>query len=569
MPLLDGGNNTNNNNNNHRTIAKKYYYVSLSFTIIIISFSIFSLFHPIFDFDLDFNAMAQEITSNINTQAIPIGTQALTPTTTLEFDAGVLFVTVFLRDATSPEVDLEFDLSDIVIEIQESTAVPNFFTPPENQAQKVLVSPGKYNVKAFFKVDLDNDGGFILIDIEKLNLVNNNDDTIEDVIEFDGACDATISKDEQKACSIRIVIDDDTLAELLDLANLEGEVGELALVGVGNEDADTEEQPENTLLGITSANTASGRLPIDVCKLSETGVGINVDKFRPLAASYNFDATTSISEIKEILRSTNVKVDAGYPDKRLKPITFEIGFDNSPFADNAKLTVANSLFKSEIYSEQEPFNDRTAGFQIKRIYTDCKFVSIAKAPTKYDGSSASSVEGKKVYPLGQRDKVPPEKAQVPADIDESLDFKLGTQNNGLVPGIVGEESILGLGTSNDKNILNPPFIDCSNKFSGETRTRTATTDTLKNQLSFYKIIGAIDTKDLSEFNGNQQVRLEVVVDLINKDQAVITENNNDLIKLNFIINPGESNAKSVPLALQEISTDCKSISYADTLVQDF
>ncbi len=85
------------------------------------------------------------------------------------------------------------------------------------------------------------------------------------------------------------------------------------------------------------------------------------------------------------------------------------------------------------------------------------------------------------------------------------------------------------------------------------------------------MVAGFDRDSLDGIDGDKKISLRVTVDLISTDQALITENNNELIKFNLVIDPGEREEKVtiVPLSLITISTDCISVSYSDDLVVDF
>ena len=57
--------------------------------------------------------------------------------------------------------------------------------------------------------------------------------------------------------------------------------------------------------------------------------------------------------------------------------------------------------------------------------------------------------------------------QVPSDMNNSPSIKLGTDNNGILPSISSKQVLSNLGTPDQKNILNPPFVSCKGVFSSD------------------------------------------------------------------------------------------------------
>ena len=529
-----------------------------------------------------------------NADNTALNTKIVIPSTSINLieDKGILLVNTIVNDKTSLDDSIDFDHSNVRIKVLAGNPNPETFIPKENTPTNVILDPGNYDIQVFLEFDFDEDGIITSIDITDFQ------DIIVDIegnrlLELNN-CEGSIVEGGQQVCTVEITITDAILAELLG-GELEGDL-------IGNADSDTANQLQGEVEGIVGgALLGTGKLPVDVCKVGDLkapqqGANIFETDFQPIGATYNFDGKLSLSELTEVLQDSNSKIDPDFPRKGSKQqIVFEILFDNNnPLLTavateraDAKLTPANSIFKSTVFADREPFNAKDAGFEVKRIWTDCKFTSIAKAVTKYDGSSASSAEGIEIVPLGELgegklddDKgnkvgVPPKRAQVPSDIDKTTSFKLGTKEEGLQPGLSsGLSTSLGkLSDPRQQSILNPPFVTCENKFASNLKEVTnglgLTQSSNANVISNYQIIGTIDTNEIKNVGGTKDVSLRVTVDLKNKDQAVITNNNNDLIKLNLVIEPGTENAKVVPLPLIEISTDCISLSYANEIVQDF
>ena len=333
-----------------------------------------------------------------------------------------------------------------------------------------------------------------------------------------------------------------------------------------NTNIGTDNQLESSTVGVIGpALTSDKNLPMDLCKVKDS------TQFRPISATYNFEGKTSISKIKEIATTSSSIVDGKYPRKyAVQQLIFEILFDNvnanlKPSNTNPdktiKLTPTNSIFKGKIYGDQEPYNHEVAGFTIDRVWTNCEFIPIVNAQTSYKGSSESSAEGTKIVPLGQLDHAIPSNAQVPSDLDRDSSVKLGTKENGLLPSTASKTELSNLGSSNQNNILNPPFVSCKNIFEIDSNAQ--------NVISNYKVVSGIDSSKLVGIEGEQKISLRITVDLIPSDQAFLTENNNAMIKLNLVINPGEFNVKVIPLSLISISTDCMNVSYSDSEVQQF
>jgi len=498
-------------------------------------------------------------------------------TTNVAVDFGELYVATEVIDITDPNDRFIFDETSIRIKIEETTAIPQEFRAVDNQVQNVLVTPGNYDVVPYLVIDRKFDPNITLeVYVPLARLIDeeddiNNDDNDEQLLEFIGECTSTITADQEKFCTIKIVIDQEDIDDIIRFLNGEGLETDIDFDFDNGDSTDTgadiDEQLESDF-GAASEGVREGVLPIDVCKTEEAD-----QEFIPISAEYNFDGVLQISKMKNIAENSKSEVRPGYPDKKLQQYIFNILFDNhvriDPNEDNTvRLAPTNPFFKAKVSADREPFDYHSAGFSIDRIWTACKFTSIAKALTKFDESSKISTEGDRLYPLGTLDKVFPDKADVPADLDELEDpgsLKIGRQE-GLASAIspTGTEENPDLSAT----MINPPFLQCNDKILASGDPGNEVTD---NLLSHYIIAGALEAGKLEGQGIHDKVKasLRVTVDINPNDQAVITENNNEIIKINLVVNPNERNAKVIPVSLLDISTDCISVSFAEQLVQNF
>ncbi|HJS64355.1 MAG TPA: hypothetical protein VJ767_05805 [Nitrososphaeraceae archaeon] len=499
-------------------------------------------------------------------------------------DNGFLIVTTGVNDQTTRDIDDKFTVDDIVIEITGVAANPQIF-PATTQPQTVKLQPGGiYGTTIFLKVTSADETLTQLVDLGKINDIIK-DQGLDDgqlpllLLQLNGQvtdeCKGQSRTAVTDSCNVFITFFDEYLDVIEDFVNFDIN----GIGGIGGTGADTEEQLESASGGVISTSISSGQLPVDVCRLGPTApAGTNPlqQAFRPIGATYYFDGVIDISKVKEIADDSDSFVEPSYPSKVLQQLIFEILFDNhnpnlavpatTVTADSIKLTPANSIFQARVYGDQEPYNHEKAPFTIDKIYTECKWISIASAQTTYEGSKQSSADGTKIFALGQLDEAPPSsKTDVPSRLDRDPSMKLGSQDRGLISatneatsGLLG--SLGGGGT--ETNILNPPFVQCTNTFASGNQP---------NVLSDYKLVAGIDRDDLKGIHGTKDVSLRVTVDLIPTDQALITENNNELIKMNLVINPGEEKDKVdvIELGLITISTDCLSVAFSDDIVMDF
>jgi hypothetical protein len=497
-------------------------------------------------------------------------------------DNGFLIVTTGVNDQTTRDVDDKFTVDDIVIEITGVAANPQIF-PATSQPQTVKLQPGGfYGATIFLKVTSADETLTQLVDLGKINDIIK-DQGLDDgqlpllLLQLNGQvtdeCKGQSRTAVTDSCNVFITFFDEYLDVIEDFVNFDIN----GIGGIGGIGADSEEQLESASGGVISTSISNGQLPVDVCRLGPNAPNPNTpslqNPFRPIGATYYFDGVIDISKVKEIADDSDSFVEPSYPSKVLQQLIFEILFDNqnpnlatTVTGDSIKLTPANSIFQARVYGDQEPYNHEKAPFTIDKIYTECKWISIASAQTTYEGSKQSSADGTKIFALGQLDEAPPSsKTDVPSRLDRDPSTKLGTHNEGLISATnQGTSDLLGnLGAGGPQtSILNPPFVQCTNTFASGTQP---------NVLSDYKLVAGIDRDDLKGIHGTKDVSLRVTVDLIPTDQALITENNNELIKMNLVINPGEEKDKVdvIELGLITISTDCLSVAFSDDIVMDF
>jgi hypothetical protein len=520
--------------------------------------------------------LAINLPSGLNTNTL------LTSSATLDF--GSLKVATEVKDNTDINDQINFDEKLIKVRIEETTAIPQEFKAENGQVKSVLVTPGDYKVTPFLVIDESLRDVFgslitrnllveILIPISVLideDSDINDGDGDENLLEFIGDCDSSITKDQEKFCAIKIVLDQEDIDDIIRFLNGEGLDGDglesdIVFDDGVDTDIDTNDQLESDF-GVATPTITEGVLPIDVCKT-------DTSDFQPISAVYNFDGVLKLAQMKNIGKSSNSEVNPGFPDDELQQFVFSILFDNkvsiNPTVDNTvRLAPTNPYFKAKVSGDREPFDHDSAGFSISRIWTDCKFTAIAKAITKFEDSSQISADGDKLIPLGTLNEIYPDKASVPSSLDELEDpgsLKLGVKE-GLSSGVSKEKLLItSPGTGGVRQfMLNPPFLTCQDKIN----TGSGSVAVKDNLLSHYTIVGAAKTNELK---GGSEVKasLRVTVDINPNDQAVITENNNEIVKLNLVINPGERNVEVVPMSLLDISTDCLSVSFAEQLVQDF
>ena len=171
---------------------------------------------------------------------------------------------------------------------------------------------------------------------------------------------------------------------------------------------------------------------------------VDENAIKPVSATYSFQGNVDMSKLKRVLDDAKGEVHTGSaPGSDYRQIIFDVLFDNNRTIE--ELVLVNSSFFSSIYSNLEPFNDETAGFQLTKVWTTCKFTSIARAQTQYEAltnpENSKNVENTKanVLPLSE----PPEKVNLQ---DKSNNVLFGTERNGLLPS-----------TKAGVDTINPPF----------------------------------------------------------------------------------------------------------------
>ena len=344
-----------------------------------------------------------------------------------------------------------------------------------------------------------------------------------------------------------------------------------------------ETQSQN--IPVIGQSIKEGTLPVDVC-ISNIPVGITPANFEkrigefitPISATYTFQGKVSFDRLSDILKSKSMssKVDPNSHSRaNFKQLVFDIFFDNNP-TDNTAVSLVDSSFFSSVYSNLAPFNDKTAGFSLSKIWTECKFTPIIKTTTRFQESSNVEQSDSKIDPitLGKNEKTPnpPKKVRLP---DSQNDFKFQG------PGGQGLEAEV------PQPMLNPPFVMCNNKFaqaqernfttpsSGNTPGNIDLFDTLindQNVISQYLIRTAVKDSDINKIiskeRGSATISLQITIDTIDKDKAVIADNNNRDVKVSMIVNPKTENVKVIELPLMEITTNCIDVSYSTDLAQN-
>ncbi|HSF50944.1 MAG TPA: hypothetical protein VLA74_09320 [Nitrososphaeraceae archaeon] len=390
----------------------------------------------------------------------------------IDLDVGKISIYTYFEDITSSDNSLKLDISDIKVQIEGTDALPQSYIPDKNLPEIVLLKSGNYTIKAVIKSDRFQDNGESYVDLVELDKNKIKSEKKErDIIKFIGECNSNINTGQEKICILDIVINDEDLEFINKFKEEKAEVPELALVP--NEAADTEEQQENTILGIPPSS--SGTLPLQSCSN-------NNDSITLFNSKYNFDAITSIAKIKKIIKPDN------------KELIFEIGVDGQPLTEGAKLTVANSLYTGQIYSNQRSLDYEPIGFQIKRIHTGCEII-----PATINNSTESEIV-----------------SHVPATINNSTESEIVS------------------------NIIQPLFYNCQSIFNTD------------NTLSFYKIAGKIkNSEDLDKFEGEEEeVRLQIEKNGKNivTMKLIIDPNTNDSTAIEFTFDKITTECRSIGFA---------------------
>ena len=459
-------------------------------------------------------------------------------------------VNEFLNPGDNDELPL-FDDRKILIFTESSNgqALPSVITTEEDILnERVLLPPGQYDVF----VRLIEEGSDELINID-------------DEISFIGQCDDKIEVLQENACTI-------DFEEADQLGDTETED-----IGPDTSDSLLDETDDETLdeLGDTETediqigtSITTGTLPVDVClvnlpTLSDTQKNEFGFFQKPVSATYIFDGTISTTKLGEILKKAEKKddkVNPGYKSSKQTQMIVDIQFDNNP-NDNIQVNLVNSPFFSQVYSKQEPFHDKTAGFSITNIRTECKFPTVVRALTSYQESSGNPESQEKIKALGKLTEVIPDKGTVENTLN---DFKYLTKENGLT-------------ASTQNTTINPPFVLCNNKFISPTiQNPTSESAVQENKvnadgvISQYLIKMAISDSGISQirhFDGDQDVSLRIVVDTVIDDAKIIDTNNQD-IKANLVIEPNTPDVEVIELPILEIVTNCYDINYSVDMAQN-
>jgi hypothetical protein len=476
--------------------------------------------------------------------------------------------TLFLSTAEIADFfgDINDDNNDrILIEIDAGVgqADPNLIIIEEDDTdikhQPIFIYPGSYTIKVKEDIDRNDNDNFL------------ND--ISDEVSFSGDCPVgTIGQiGDENNC---IIIFDNATSRDDDDEEIGDVQGELI------EDASIEEVGEvQAETGVQGASITKGTFPVDVCITSaevveESGRADLGDVVIPISATYNFQGKVSFDKLKSILKdSRNNDVDPGLRHTDYRQLIFDILFDNNR-ADNTKVSLVNSPFFSSIYSSLPPFNHETAGFELTKIWTNCKFTSIAKLPTMYearhkDESSRNNLDSySNILPLGvPEDKTYPKEAILQDKVNE---IAFQTRANGLKTDLVNTAG------TELKPLINPPFILCTNKFAQasidlDDASQSILVDKVNNVLSKYSIVTGISESDLSAIthkSGVHTVSIQITIDTIDDDLAKVTNTNNDAVKINMVIDPFTKDAKVINLATMEISTECLDVNYSSELSQN-
>jgi hypothetical protein len=164
--------------------------------------------------------LSSTLPDTINTNTV------VTSTATLDF--GTLRVATELTDKTDINDEIFFDVNKIKVRIEETTAIPQEFKAEDGQVQPILVTPGDYKVTPFlvidnsFRPDINIE---VLVPLAKLideDSDINDGDGDENLLEFIGDCDSSITKDQEKFCAIKIVLDQEDIDDIIRFLNGQG-----------------------------------------------------------------------------------------------------------------------------------------------------------------------------------------------------------------------------------------------------------------------------------------------------------------------------------------------------------
>jgi hypothetical protein len=532
--------------------------------------------------------LALEISSFNILLGASASTDAFTPsgiTVTNEVDTGVLAVAADVQQRDLLESGIQLQNWDITFKVGAGDA--NTYTAAKNGQPTFVTLDDNfaYEVDPFLQIEFaDQTTQSVPLKTINNQLITegNTDPPFLTLSPFD--CQGNIAEGQTSICTIKVIFTEEAIDLISDFIDIQG------ISGGGGGQLSSANQPEGANIGIvgaalTGTKTSQGQLPVDVCKLTTASDSKVTNQFQPIGATYHFDGFTDVHDIFKNAKDSDARVSSGYPRDLQQQLIFDIYFDNnnpnipgtaesdknkptSAAIDSIKLTPTNSIFKAKIYTDQEPFDQDPVGFSLYRIWTECEWISIANAQSTYKNHEQSDVTGTKFVPLGQYDPSDKSKLDVPSDLNKHPDpsIKLGTENQGLMPSTLSKGNLATLGSATQKSILNPPFVTCNNVFEADSGK-------VGNVISNYRIIAGVDTDDLKDINGEKQVSLRITVDLSTVDQALITDNNNGLVKLNLVVDPDErddtDDVHVIPLALTSVITNCNAINFADEVVQDF
>jgi hypothetical protein len=219
----------------------------------------------------------------------------------------------------------------------------------------------------------------------------------------------------------------------------------------------------------------------------------------------------------------------------------------------------NSKYVGElVYFKDEGLKKNVLNFRIDSIDTSCYFITLIE-PIK----PLSNNEKNKFTPLGEKGKELFEKhADTPKFIKLLKGESLVTE---IVKGVQGETLV-------DPRGLTPPFGPCATtveafNFNDDTGLGFFDGDlTFLNsgQFAHYNIIGDIRDKINSKnYAGNLDfvIKLTVDLNLQASDRAKIVDNENPIVKVELLFNPGGDSAQKLDFNLKGLTYNCVGVGF--------